>query len=362
MSTREQMGRRRWPWLLMGLLACGDLVDDPSFDQWCGGELCRWETRQGEIARVKTWHKRDHGVGLLGSPVELAQVTDYADIDCLRFSVVANVEARARVSMVLDFNNDGVEDFEQQIPASRWDETEFLVHAPAAYHGVTFLIRKAGEGRAEVAQLRATRQAAEECPGARIVLSDLPAGAGCGADGECADSRCTPLFEQTERGYCGGCAVDDECAMGEACAWDRDDEAAAAADTDAGEPRRPVRRYRSCVARDALATGLPTAEACVHDDECGSGACVPNLLWVTNDRFCAECGSDADCPDGTACLGFGLREAADDVGPVYLGIGACLVPGSEGAMCTTDADCDVDCCPFNADFGLCAGPQGCGDP
>ncbi|MBM4320043.1 MAG: hypothetical protein FJ125_08795, partial [Deltaproteobacteria bacterium] len=67
-----------------------ELTKDPGFDQWCGNKLCGWEVEKGSIGKVATWHRRDHGVALLGEEVVLGQLLEAGDDppDCLVFELL----------------------------------------------------------------------------------------------------------------------------------------------------------------------------------------------------------------------------------------------------------------------------------
>src|ERR1043165_1367598 len=81
-------------------------LDDPGFDLWCGGSLCKWETEQGSIRRVPTWNEEDYGVELVGKPVVLSQVANLPQIGsdpCLSFTILGNVDASAEMKLEFDF-------------------------------------------------------------------------------------------------------------------------------------------------------------------------------------------------------------------------------------------------------------------
>ena len=43
----------------MGATDCGQVIDDPGFDLWCGATLCDWSVAVGTVAPMPTWHARD---------------------------------------------------------------------------------------------------------------------------------------------------------------------------------------------------------------------------------------------------------------------------------------------------------------
>lgn len=111
---------------IAGLVSCGrSLIEDPSFDLWCGDVLCQpWEST-GSIRRVKTWHVRDFGVSLADDS-SLTQLSTQARVSCVHFEVIADVTASANVRLELDFNDPRViaagGDFTRCARASAWPE------------------------------------------------------------------------------------------------------------------------------------------------------------------------------------------------------------------------------------------------
>src|SRR5262245_4478984 len=101
------------------LLACEDtnLINNPSFDLWCGGSLCGWQLDAGQIARVATWHEKDYGLSFEQTPTQISQLSLADPVRCLRFELIADVEPEAQLALLLDFNDDGVIDSEQRVPA-----------------------------------------------------------------------------------------------------------------------------------------------------------------------------------------------------------------------------------------------------
>src|SRR5262245_51173125 len=77
---------------------CADeALSDPYFDLWCGGDLCKWEADEGQIARVGTWNRNDYGVSFVTTPAQISQLRDQAPPDCMLIETVADVAASARV-------------------------------------------------------------------------------------------------------------------------------------------------------------------------------------------------------------------------------------------------------------------------
>jgi hypothetical protein len=106
--------------------------------------------------------------------------------------MIAHVETQARLVLQLDFNDDGLIDVEQSVPAVPWRTWPFEVHAPVEYDGVRFILRKQGEGLAVVAQLRVLDRGA--CKGDPLTLqagSPCRSGAVC-KSGSCVAGSCAP--------------------------------------------------------------------------------------------------------------------------------------------------------------------------
>src|SRR5262245_38289347 len=93
---------RPWYWLcLVCLLGCEptELIMNPMVDRWCGERPCSWEV-EGKIKRVGTWHTHDFAVEFVSDHATLSQVNeavDANDTDCFSFSMLADVDSRARV-------------------------------------------------------------------------------------------------------------------------------------------------------------------------------------------------------------------------------------------------------------------------
>jgi hypothetical protein len=187
---------------LSGYSSCDPVIENNGFDLWCGDELCYWELDSGDIERVPTWHKSDFGVALMGSDVRLSQLQNFSgfDVDCLRFSLVADVSVTADVVLQLDLNDDGVIDYDQPIPATEWAPVEYQVTLPAQYNGVRFIVHKRGSGNAVIAQIYADDVVG--CTEPPLELPELPAGGRlCEDDSDCpGDLTC--LSVGTAGGAC----------------------------------------------------------------------------------------------------------------------------------------------------------------
>jgi hypothetical protein len=165
---------------------------DPSFDRWCDQHLCDWQTVQGSIEQAATWHQRDWAVNFLQTPTQISQRLAFTNesASCLAFDTIADVAHEARLSVELDFNDDGVADIEQQIPALSWKSVPFSVRTPVAYDGVRVNVIKRGTGRAILAQMRVVAQS--DCTGQPLTLR---VGSSCGSDEVCSSRHC-------EQGHC----------------------------------------------------------------------------------------------------------------------------------------------------------------
>lgn len=148
----------------LGATDCGEILEDPGFDLWCGDRLCYWQLERGEIAQVATWIEGDDGVELVGSDVAISQMTPLTswDTDCVRFEMLANVEETAEVTLEADVYGDGTIDWSGRIPTSSWDKVSLRVGIRGDYQGVRFRLTKVGSGQAVLAQIAA--ETAEDCP------------------------------------------------------------------------------------------------------------------------------------------------------------------------------------------------------
>lgn len=211
MRTKQMAGLVGLVSALALLAACRELIGDPSFDRWCGDILCNWELDAGRIARTQTWHARDYAVDFVERGTQISQLSELPEqypSDCLRFDLIADAESSARLSLELDFNDDGTVDFTRPIPGVRWERLSFDIYAPYTYDKLRFILHKAGEGKAVVAQLRARH--GDSCTGERVKLSGQNAGAACTSSSVCASGLCS-------EGHCAECR-DADC--GEPCGED----------------------------------------------------------------------------------------------------------------------------------------------
>ncbi len=149
-----------------------DLLDDPGFDMWCGEELCSWQVEYGEVQQVPTWHELDEGAQLLGPRTAISQVSpiDEHDAECIRFSLVADADEDATLTLELDFMDDGSIEYSHEIPADDWETVSYHITPPTRYLGLRFRIRMEGEGRAVIAQVRAQEAYHDDCHSPPIEL------------------------------------------------------------------------------------------------------------------------------------------------------------------------------------------------
>lgn len=92
------------------------------------------------------------------------------------------------------------------------------------------------------------------------------------------------------------------------------------------------------------------AETCVVDPhpQCPTDVC---LAWSGSSPFCTEeCGSDADCPTGSSCLGSGV----DLEDPNQFAVSFCVK--YDAIPCASDADCPATSCVIQGvGAGRCRG-------
>jgi hypothetical protein len=169
-------------------MAACPLDEDPSFDDWCGDQLCYWQLTQGNIQKVPTWNDHDYGASLLGPQVALTQQTDISAVPCLEFKVIADLDPAASVYLEMFFTGDGVNQYQQRLPSAAWQPLTFLVAAPTWYPSLAVTISKQSDGRAVLARLEVA--SGSGCTGAPIPLDNRPAGAFCETAAQCTSGTC----------------------------------------------------------------------------------------------------------------------------------------------------------------------------
>lgn len=194
MSTRSYLG-----WLVgAALMGCGDEASlsspsDWSFERWCEGSLCDWDT-EGTVVPADTWHSEDLAVSFGSPESRVSQLLPEGTTRCFLFDTIVDVEPQARLTLQLDFNDDGTVDFEQLLAGASWKTVRVAVPAPISYENVRFIVVKKASGRAVLAQLRAEPLA--ECGGEPTRLRDGSTCSGdevCEVNHHCVDGRCSSL-------------------------------------------------------------------------------------------------------------------------------------------------------------------------
>jgi hypothetical protein len=228
----------------------GDIVQDPTFRDWCGDALCAWKLDEGHLQRVPTWNENDFGVGFVDDPTQISQSTTESSATCILFTSVANLDPAADVTLSVDFNGDGTIEYASQLGATRWQKVQTEITAPAAYQGITFILKKGGTGTAVLAEMRIQSSTGCTAAAAAVAPGSLVLGEKCGGDGDCrAGLTCTGAASDL---LCSQCSSTVACADGAACS------------------ARSVFLPSQCGPGDGLgAAGDP----CLAASDCASGAC-----------------------------------------------------------------------------------------
>ncbi len=142
----------------MGSYCETDVIDDPGFQFWCGEELCEWDLEEGEIRKVATWHEHDYAVELVGAPVLLANHADGGLPRCMRVELIADVEPRANLTIEIDYEPDGTSDWTVPVAREGFRSLAWEVYPQGSFPDAVFYVRKLGEGRAIIMQLRASSE------------------------------------------------------------------------------------------------------------------------------------------------------------------------------------------------------------
>ncbi|MBS2025155.1 MAG: hypothetical protein JST92_22370 [Deltaproteobacteria bacterium] len=319
--------------LLVGWSSCEtSLTRDPSFDLWCGANLCAWTTDRGAVARVPTWHEDDSGVSLVGSDVRISQLVTETGLQtpqCLAFEMITDIDDGANVTLALDFGDDGVLDFTAPVPATHWQAVTFSITPPRWFPNVRFILSKAGAGRAVLSELRVTT--GSNCTGAPPEQLDRPLVAPCESDAQCSSHICGPAVfpyqgaSTSPLTSCGACHDDHDCDANHAC----------------GVGSTALGMYATCVPRAQSALG----DRCVDNADCGSGICCFSM--------CSACCSDSACTGGDTC------QAIAAPGSNYAWLIVPSICGPEkghtasGASCFHDSDCASGTCDGSGDFAVC---------
>ena len=140
----------------MGSYCEVDVIDDPGFQFWCGETLCAWTVEQGAVRKVPTWHEHDYAVELVGSPVVISQQAAEGFGYCVRIELIADVETSAMLTIEIDYGGDGSIDWTSPVSREGFRSLAWEVRPGSeANSDSIFIVRKSGEGRAVLTQLRA---------------------------------------------------------------------------------------------------------------------------------------------------------------------------------------------------------------
>ena len=299
-------------------------ISDSGFDLWCEDSLCNWDVVSGNVARAASWHKADYAVELLGDDVVITQLSTRPSTSCLRFEVLADIDDDARVTLSIDYFDDGIVEYQQELGHVRWESLVHLVSTPASWRGVRFTLHKEGPGRARLAQIEAT--ADDACIDKPTEITDKPLGSFCLSGAECDSGICTtsPADRSPFGSVCSTCTADTDCGAGFVCGT-------------ASEARSFLLPPRSCVPEASRELGA----LCIVDSECSTGVCC-------NAR-CSECCEGQHCGAEVAC------EPA--LVPASLAAHAprLCAGGDTGALCTSDADCVSGSCSGGDELLVCYG-------
>lgn len=134
-----------------------DILEDPGFQFWCGENPCEWEVEEGEVRQVPTWHDYDYAIELVGAPVVISQRAKRGP-NCVRIELIADVEPSAMLFVEIDFDDDGSADWSSPINRQGFQSMSWEIPSASSVGTWRFILRKAAEGRAVIAQLRASSE------------------------------------------------------------------------------------------------------------------------------------------------------------------------------------------------------------
>jgi len=183
----------------------GDLVQDPTFRDWCGSSLCAWHLDAGQIEPVPTWNQNDLGVSFVDMPTQISQTSTESSATCILFTSVADIDPAADMTLSVDFDGDGSIEYSAPLGATHWQKVQTEITAPAAYQGITFTLRKAGSGTAVLAEMRIQSTSGCTAPPASIAAGSLVLGEKCAGDSDCSPGlTCTGAAGDLLCSQCSG--------------------------------------------------------------------------------------------------------------------------------------------------------------
>jgi hypothetical protein len=212
-----------------------------------------------------------------------------------------------------------------------------LVEPPTWYDRVRFILRKTGFGHAVLAQIKATESS--DCGALPPLRStNRPNGARCETAAQCGSGMCGALPQRAGIGLATSPRVCGECSSAQPCA----------ADALCGAAISAYGPYQTCVVPGEGQSGA----LCLTDAECASARCSVPYPWARGS--CAECASDADCPNNQVC---GLGIAQDG------GTRSCQPRNLRalGEFCAVDGECQSGVC-FGGVCSECNDSQPCASP
>jgi hypothetical protein len=258
----------------------GNVVQDPTFRDWCGDSLCDWTLDSGKIARVPTWNEDDFGVSFVDVGTQISQVTSESQAACLLFTTTADIDPSAQMLLLVDFDNDGTIDFKGPLGATQWRQVQAEITAPPRYSGITFHILKQGTGAAVLAEMRVVSTTGCVAPPS---ISPLLLGEPCTADTQCSsgllcssDNRCAQCDEQ--RPCAGGLACVSEALQAQQCAPGQQ----------LGQPGDPCAVAADCASNTCDGASLVSL-ATLFDADSGCPADVPCEIDAALDGSMGAC-------------------------------------------------------------------------
>jgi hypothetical protein len=271
----------------------GNVVQDPTFRDWCGDSLCAWTLDSGRIQRVPTWNPDDFGVAFLDKGTQISQVTQENSAECLLFTTVADIDPAAQMTLLVDFNNDGVIDFQGPLGATDWHQVQAEISAPPVYSGITFHLRKEGNGTAVLAEMQVVSTTG--CtPAPPLALPPAPLGGVCQTNSDCVGGLVCVSRQ------CAQCSDDSQCPAGVSC-------------------ESSVYQAQLCGPGQGLGK---TGDPCALPDDCASQQCDGAKVTSLAAAFGT---TDAGCPTTGAMCELGI--------PIDSGAVVCACFLSHGGTC-----------------------------